>query len=68
MLVATELGYGVQRPTSGDHVATVGLEPLVEPGRAGARAEVGDDVVVATGGELGVRLEKGHRAPPGTAP
>jgi hypothetical protein len=25
-------------------------------------------VVIATGGELGVRLEKGHRAPPGTAP
>ena len=57
-----ELGYRVERSTPAHDIGAVCVEPGVEPGWTGTRAEVGNDEV--GDGEVGVRLQEGHRAPP----
>ncbi len=66
VLGAAELGYGVERSAPAHDVGAVCGEPGVEPGRAAARTEIGHGEV--GDGQVGVRLQKGHRAPPVPTP
>ncbi len=66
VLGPAELRYRVERSAPAHDVGAVGGEPGVEPGRAAARTEVGHGEV--GDGQVGVRLQQGHRAPPAPTP